>query len=25
MWSSKRSPDNTTQIFLAKFTPPEDW
>jgi Tol biopolymer transport system component len=25
MWSSKRSPDNTTQIFLARFTPPSDW
>lgn len=22
MWSSKRSPDNTTQIFLARFTMP---
>jgi Tol biopolymer transport system component len=25
MWSSKRSPDKTTQIFIAKFTPPADW
>ena len=25
MWSSKRSPDNTTQIFVAKFTPPKEW
>lgn len=25
MWSSKRSPDKTTQIFAAKFTPPADW
>jgi dipeptidyl aminopeptidase/acylaminoacyl peptidase len=25
MWSSKRSPDNTTQIFIAKFVAPEDW
>jgi Tol biopolymer transport system component len=25
MWSSKRSPDNTTQIFVAKFTPPAGW
>lgn len=25
MWSSKRSPDNTTQIFIARFTPPDGW
>lgn len=25
MWSSKRSADNTTQIFVAKFTPPAGW
>lgn len=25
MWSSKRSPDNTTQIFVARFTPPKGW
>ena len=25
MWSSKRAPDNTTQIFVARFTPPQDW
>jgi Tol biopolymer transport system component len=25
MWSSKRSPDKTTQIFAAKFTPPAEW
>lgn len=25
MWSSKRAPDNTTQIFVAKFTPPDGW
>ena len=25
MWSSKRSPDKTTQIFAAKFTAPADW
>jgi TolB protein len=25
MWSSKRSPDKTTQIFVAKFTPPAGW
>ena len=23
MWSSKRTKDNTTQIFVAKFTPPQ--
>lgn len=25
MWSSKRSKDNTTQVFVAKFTAPKDW
>jgi Tol biopolymer transport system component len=25
MWSSKRTKDNTTQIFVAKFTPPPGW
>lgn len=25
MWTSKRAPDHTTQIFIAKFTPPADW
>jgi TolB protein len=25
MWSSKRTPDKTTQLFLARFTPPKDW
>jgi Tol biopolymer transport system component len=25
MWSSKRTADNTTQLFLARFHPPTDW
>ena len=25
MWSSKRAPDNTTQVFITKFLPPEGW
>jgi TolB protein len=25
MWSSKRAPDNSVQLFLAKFNPPKDW
>jgi Tol biopolymer transport system component len=25
MWSSKRAPDKTTQIFAARFTAPKDW
>ena len=25
MWSSKRTADNTTQVFIAEFTPPKDW
>jgi Tol biopolymer transport system component len=25
MWSSKRTADKTTQLFLAPFTPPSDW
>ena len=25
MWTSKRAPDHTTQIFIARFTPPKDW
>jgi TolB protein len=25
MWTSKRAPDHTTQIFLAHFRPPMDW
>jgi Tol biopolymer transport system component len=25
MWSSKRAPDNTTQIFVARFVPPAGW
>ncbi|HEX4795141.1 MAG TPA: hypothetical protein VH370_15205 [Humisphaera sp.] len=25
MWTCKRSPDNTTQIFVAKFVPPAGW
>jgi Tol biopolymer transport system component len=25
MWTSKRSPDNTSQIFVARFTPPAGW
>jgi Tol biopolymer transport system component len=25
MWTSKRAPDGTTQIFLARFTPPKGW
>lgn len=25
MWTSKRAPDNTTQIFVAQFHPPKDW
>jgi TolB protein len=25
MWSSKRTADNTTQLFLARFHPPENW
>lgn len=25
MWTSKRSADKTTQIFVARFTPPADW
>ena len=25
MWTSKRAPDNTTQIFVAHFKPPRDW
>jgi Tol biopolymer transport system component len=25
MWTSKRTPDGTTQIFLAKFHAPRDW
>lgn len=24
MWSSKRTPDNTTQVFVARFTAPRD-
>jgi Tol biopolymer transport system component len=25
MWTSKRSPDNTSQIFVARFTAPKGW
>ena len=25
MWSSKRAADKTTQLFIARFTPPENW
>jgi Tol biopolymer transport system component len=25
MWTSKRTPDHTTQIFVAKFKPPVGW
>ena len=25
MWTSKRAPDHTTQIFVAKFRPPKGW
>lgn len=25
MWTSKRSANNTSQIFIARFTPPADW
>ncbi len=25
MWSSKRTPDNSVQLFLAKFNVPKDW
>jgi hypothetical protein len=25
MWTSKRSADKTTQIFVARFKPPVDW
>jgi len=25
MWSAKRTKDGTTQLFLARFTPPKDW
>ena len=25
MWTSKRAPDHTTQIFVARFRPPEGW
>lgn len=25
MWSGKRTKDDTTQLFLARFTPPKDW
>ncbi len=25
MWSSKRAPDNSVQLFLAKFNAPKDW
>jgi len=25
MWTSKRAPDGTTQIFIAKFHAPKDW
>ncbi len=25
MWSSKRAEDNTTQVFIANFKPPQDW
>jgi TolB protein len=25
MWTSKRSPDGTTQIFVSQFVPPAEW
>ena len=25
MWSSKRAADNTVQVFVARFTPPQGW
>jgi TolB protein len=25
MWSSKRAPDNTVQVFVGKFAPPAGW
>lgn len=25
MWTSKRAPDHTTQIFVARFRPPKGW
>ena len=25
MWSAKRTKDNTTQLFIGRFSPPKDW